>query len=63
MKKVETIYSFTEEDEHISIKVNEECDNPKLIWIEEHPCWREPEEAIAYYEWVADCIKKLSKTL
>jgi len=65
MKKVLTEYSFIKGDEMITIKVTEDCGhlNYKPIMIEEHPCWREPEEAIEYYEWVAECIKKLAKTL
>jgi hypothetical protein len=65
MKKVQTSYSFTKKDESITIKVVEDCGHLdyKPIMIEEQPCWRKPEEAVEYYEWIAECIKKLVKII
>jgi len=65
LKKTQTEYYFTFEDESITIKVNEECDhlNYKPIWVEEAHCWRHPEQAVEYYEWVLASIKEMIKEL
>ena len=66
MKKASTTYytirGFEEGGESIEIQVNEDCPHLKYkpILIKMADCWRSPEDAIDYFEWVIKNIKELN---
>lgn len=65
MIKSKTKYYFVNKEETLVIEVNEECDylNYKPILVKETECWRSPDRAIKYYEWVVKCLKELKEKI